>query len=166
MKYPGLLWVACALVGTLAGRATASQVHWTEVGGKPVCIAIGTMSSVVDSAAAFFSEKQDRDPAGILRIYSSGRLELTEHLYGDPTMQSVPVMWYSACRFEPPVEDLHVSESSQRKYEEGCRRIWVIWAPSGNVDEGPNGYIHFQGYPLDCYDGMLSDMEKELSGSE
>jgi len=166
LKYLRLFLLAFALVSLLSSAALASQAHWIDIGRQPVCIGVGTISSVVDSAAAYFMEKEDPDPAGILRIFSSGTLELTEYLWGDHSLQSVPVLWYSACRFEPSDDDLRVSETSQRELEEGEQRIWVIWARIKNEDSPYDGYFYFQGYEMDYYNQMLLDIEKEFGGLE
>jgi hypothetical protein len=166
MSSSRILLVVVALLAPLATRTLASQAHWTDSERRPVCIATGTMSSVVDSATSILWEKREREPSAILRIYSSGELELTDYLWGDQSLQSVPVMWYSASRFEPPVEDLFCGDSAQRHFGEGEERIWVIWAPVEKQDSAFFGWTPFQGYDVSYYDKMLLDIESEFGRAE
>jgi hypothetical protein len=157
----GLVTALC-----MVSDSSASSIHWTQNKNEPICIAVGTMSSVVDSATSVLMEKKDRDPSSIRRLYSTGELELTEYLWGDWDLLSIPVMWYKGSVFDPPVPDLGLGDSAQRRFEEGDQRIWVIWASRAGPESLFHGYYGFQGYSMTEYDQMLLDIERVFVGEE
>jgi hypothetical protein len=119
-----MLVVVAGLVG-IVEASKGSSIYWTNQGGMPDLIAIGTITQVHTAAWKTVGIEEDD---GIRLYYSAnnGRIEMEDVLWGDPNAAPLWISWYAEAHLDPP-QDYVVWTSALDEVELGARKIWILW---------------------------------------
>lgn len=124
---PAVAAVACAVM-LITSTSWAFVLYWADCGERPECIVIGSMQEPLRDA---FEEedpgRRTHPDSRLMRTYDAGTIAIDEVLLGDTTLTSVPVVWFTGCRFDPPIQHVSVSCEDTEQFRAGDRRIWVVW---------------------------------------
>ena len=142
----------------IVGTASACWVYWTGSDQRPDFIVVGSLSSLEESRFEVASESRMYG-SKVMHLYNTGWVRVEEVLLGESMPDSIPVVWLADSRLEPPVGEIDVDISTERRFGLNDRKIWVVWPQKEASHAEWPPYRSFQSVEM----GNLDKVRREIS---